>query len=559
MASEKHVPCGPCMFDDVTKNAGKWCTNCEEGLCEDCGNSHRKSKILRNHKVISIDDYRKIENISISQFCEHHGENFEWFCKSHDEVLCVVCVPSKHKACSEVIPISVALSNARQSTALSDLEDAIETTLLNVTKCIINRESATNDLEKQELTVKNMILETRTKVNLHLDKLEEKLLRELRETADSCKSKYNIFLKNLKSMEEMLNNLREQTRHMKQFSSDIQVFLGTRQINRRINNEIESIKSEICATKDYEFKVSMHSIITDLSNNVEEFGQIKVSEFDAKLYFTDPKIDQAQIGINDKTSRNISNIKLHPIKTFQMQNMKEMNITGCIILPNGNLCMACNTSANILIEYSGAGQHIRNIPVYSKPYDIAVIDLSRIVVTYGDAAILEIMNNSTFKVEKIIRLQNSCMGVSHENGRLYVVSGYDTVHVLDLSGTQLKILKIASNTVLHITTSKDKIYYTDYKSNKVHCCSLNGEELWQLHCDCLRIPTCVTVDNYNNAYVVDYISNNLIIIQHDGKENKTLLTKSDGLYCSNAIFYDKHTRTLLICNEKGFVMMYKLV
>ncbi|VDI43904.1 Hypothetical predicted protein [Mytilus galloprovincialis] len=242
-----------------------------------------------------------------------------------------------------------------------------------------------------------------------------------------------------------------------------------------------------------------------------------------------------------------------------MQNKMEMNITGCIILPNGNLCMACYTRANTLIEYSDAGDHIRNIPVYSEPCDIAVIDLSRFVVTYGDAAILEIMNNRTFKVEKKIRLQNSCMGVSHENGRLYVISGYDTVHVLDLSGTQLKILKISSDTILHMTTSKDKMYYTDYQYNKVHCCSLNGEELWQLHCDCLRLPNCVTVDNYNNAYVVGYISNNLIIIQHDGKENKTLLTKSDGLNHSKAIFYDKHMRTLLICNENGLVMMYKVV
>ncbi|CAG2226584.1 unnamed protein product [Mytilus edulis] len=248
-----------------------------------------------------------------------------------------------------------------------------------------------------------------------------------------------------------------------------------------------------------------------------------------------------------------------------MQYMKEMNITGCIILPNGNLCMAFNTSANILIKYSGAGQHIRNIPVYSEPYDIAVIDLSRIVVTYGDAEILEIMNNRTFKVEKKIRLQHSCMGVSHENGRLYVVSGCATIQVLDLSGTQLKLLKLPTYTsvneshITHITTSKDKIYYTDFKNNKVHCYSLNGEELWQLECDCLRYPNCVTVDNYNNAYVVGYISNNLIIIQHDGKENKTLLTKSDGLNHSNAIFYDKHMRTLLICNENGLVMMYKVV
>ncbi|XP_071150331.1 E3 ubiquitin-protein ligase Midline-1-like [Mytilus edulis] len=190
MTSEKNIQCGPCLFDDVTKDAGKWCTNCEEGICDDCENVHRKSKTSRNHKVISIEDYRKIENVSISQVCEHHGENLEWFCKSHDEVLCVVCVPSKHKACTAVIPISVNSANSRQSTALSDLEESIDGTLSNLKQCIKNRESAPNEIENQEIAVKTMILETRMNINHHLDRLQEECLQELRSTTQTCISKY---------------------------------------------------------------------------------------------------------------------------------------------------------------------------------------------------------------------------------------------------------------------------------------------------------------------------------------------------------------------------------
>lgn len=56
MASGKYIPCGPCTFDDVTKDAERWCTDCKEGLCEECENVHRKSKASRTHKVISLDD-----------------------------------------------------------------------------------------------------------------------------------------------------------------------------------------------------------------------------------------------------------------------------------------------------------------------------------------------------------------------------------------------------------------------------------------------------------------------------------------------------------------------
>ncbi|XP_071150321.1 E3 ubiquitin-protein ligase TRIM22-like [Mytilus edulis] len=561
MASGNHISCGPCMFDDVTKDAGRWCTNCEEGLCKDCENLHRKSKTSRNHKVITIEDYRKIENVSISQVCEHHGENLEWFCKSHDEVLCVVCVPSKHKACSDVIPISVNSENSRQSTALSDLEETIEGTLRNVNQCIKSRETATKEIEKQELEVKTMVLETRKKINGHLDKLQEKLLHEFTSTAHTCKSKYIKILQKLKSTEQMLTKLRKETDYMKQFSSDIQVFLGTRQVNKLIIHEVESMKREIGGAKDYELKVSIHSVIKKLSNDVEDFGKIMVSESVTNFDFKDPKIDQAQIEINVPTSRNISDIKLQLIKSFQLKNTDKLDITGCVILPNGNLLMANDTEEKKLIEYSETGEHIRDITVSSKPFDIAVIDLNRIVVTYGNAQFLEIMNGNTCNVEQKVSLKKQCLGVSHEDGKLYVANG-NGVFLIDLSGKEKRTWKEESYGIdytCYIKSSRNKIFYTTCNSQKVYCCHLNGEEIWQFKSDSIAIPAGITLDNYHNVYFVGYNSKNLTIIQHDGKESKALLTGSDGLNRPSAVDFDMNTNTLFICNEGGQVALYKVV
>ncbi|CAC5385485.1 unnamed protein product [Mytilus coruscus] len=559
MASGTHVPCDPCKYEYVTKDAKRWCTNCEEGLCEDCEHAHKKSKTSRNHQVISIEDYRKIENVLISQVCGHHGENLEWFCKSHDEVLCMVCVPSKHKACSDVIPISVASTNARQSTALSDLEEVIDGALHNLKQCITSRDSSTKEIENQELAIKTTILETRTKINSHLDKMQENLLSELRSTFHTCKSEYTKLLQKLKSKKEMLTKLREQTQHMKQFSSDIQVFLGTRQVNQQVVSEVESIKSEIGASKDYELKVAIHSLIEKLPKEIEEFGQIKVSECAVNLDFKDPKIDQAQIGINVPSARNICDVELQLIKTFQIQRNAEIYISGCATLPNGHLLIANNTNANHLIEYSDTGEHIRDIPVSGMPFDITVIDPQRIIVTYANTKFIEIMNSNTFNIEKKITLQNSCLGISIEDGRLYVISGNSTIQVLDLLGRQLETLKIESNSVLYITTSRDRIFYTDVDKNIVHCCSLKGEELWRFKSDSITYPYGVAVDNDNNVYVVGFDSLNLTIIQKDGKDSKTLLTESDGLVNPTSLYYDKEKRTLLIFNLRGKVALYKVV
>ncbi|XP_063418515.1 E3 ubiquitin-protein ligase TRIM22-like [Mytilus trossulus] len=559
MATGKHIPCGPCSVDDVTKNAWRWCTSCEEGLCEDCEHVHRRSKSSRNHRVISIEDYSKIENVSISQICEHHGENLEWFCKSHDEVLCVVCVPSKHKACFDVIPISVNSANLRQSSGLSDLEETIEGTLRNVKQCIRNRESATKEIEKQELEVKTMVLDTRAKINGQLDKLQEKLLHELRSTSQTCKSKYMKILQKLKSTEEMLTKLREQSIHTKQFSSDIQVFLGMRQVNKQVGSEVESIKNEISVTKDFTLKITIDGLIEKLSNEVEEFGKIFVSESATNLEFRDPKLDQAQIEINVPTTRDISKTKLQLHKSFQITSTNTLNVAGCVILPNGNLLMANATKDNQLIEYSDAGEHIRDIPVSDPPCDIAVLDLDRIVVTYENASYIEIINRKTFNVEKKISLQYSCLKVSQEDGLLYVVYGKDKIQVMDLSGKQIETLKITSEGLSCVKTSRQKIFYANYNTKQVHCCRLNGEELWKFECDSIKFPYDITSDSYHNVYVADSVSKSLTIVQHDGKYSKTLLTESDGLNRPTAVDFDTDKRTLLICNAGGNVALYNVV
>ncbi|CAC5394674.1 unnamed protein product [Mytilus coruscus] len=329
---------------------------------------------------------------------------------------------------------------------------------------------------------------------------------------------------------------------------------------RLIVSETKSIKDSIDASKDYELKVDINSRITKLSKEVQVFGQIKVTENIPNLHFRDTKIEQAQISITVPTSGNISNIQLQLIKRFRI-SMKEknveMNITGCVMLSNGHLLMA-NSASKSLMEYSNTGEHINDIPISQFPSSIAVIDSYRIVVTYGSASFLEIMNNDTFQVEKKISFPKSCWGVSHQNGRLYVVSGIATIQVLDLSGRQLETLKIASNRVINLTSSKNMIFYTDCNSNKVHCCLMNGDELWQFESKNIIYPFNATVDNSDNVYVVSSTSYNLTIIQHDGKESKTLLKESDGLDRPQALYYNNEKRTLLICNKGGTAALYRL-
>ena len=78
MAASRHILCGICEAQHITKYADQWCPECDEGLCSDCENHHKVSKASRNHGVISIENYLKLPS-SISEIgnqCEYEIYTF---------------------------------------------------------------------------------------------------------------------------------------------------------------------------------------------------------------------------------------------------------------------------------------------------------------------------------------------------------------------------------------------------------------------------------------------------------------------------------------------------
>ncbi|XP_071160800.1 E3 ubiquitin-protein ligase TRIM45-like [Mytilus edulis] len=229
MTSTPPLSCGPCKYEGITKDAEKWCTFCDEGFCSDCEKTHRSLKLTRNHKMIDTKDYMKIQDLSVNLKCETHGQKLDLYCKCHHVAECAMCIPSEHNSCpvDDIISIHDAAINAKSSTALSDLEETISRSLESVRQCIRDRASVSANIDTEEQTIQKKILETRLRLNKHLDELEQQLLQELQIKHENCRSRYSKMLKQLQQTENELEKLKEQTEQMKLFASDLQVFLGT--------------------------------------------------------------------------------------------------------------------------------------------------------------------------------------------------------------------------------------------------------------------------------------------------------------------------------------------
>ncbi|VDI63521.1 Hypothetical predicted protein [Mytilus galloprovincialis] len=549
------IPCGPCGHDGNTRNAEKWCTDCNEGFCNVCEKAHKSLRITRDHNLILIEDYRKIENVNVSIKCEEHGLKLEMYCKAHETAICIACLPTRHKVCSDsIIPLAEAAKNAKRSTALADLDHTINETLVNIQTCRNDREAATEIIEKQEKIIKKRIFDTRETINKHLDDLERKLLNELTTVYTSCKSKHVKMQKQLNEMEKEIKRLQEQISQLKRFAPDIHVFLSTKHMNKEIHDEVKSITNALLSVRDYNIEIEIHQGITSLLKDVDYFARVKVAESTIKCLFKDIKIDQAQIQV--QTRRSVHNTELLLRKQFIIvQKGKTMNILGCAILANGNSLFAVK---NLLMEYNKDGIFVRDIPVSEEPWDLTVIDTDQIAVSYKYLNYIEVIDLKKMAVLNTMTLKNNCRGISYSDGKIYVVVDGSGIEVLDMEGTILNTIKCDKN-AFHIATIDDIIYYTAPMSNTVHCCNTAGNRIWNFKDRSLSTPGGIASDSFKNVFVVGIHSNNLMILQKDGTVSKTLLTEADGLDRPVRLYYNKETNILLLCNQtNGFAFLYSV-
>ncbi|VDI09069.1 Hypothetical predicted protein [Mytilus galloprovincialis] len=226
-------------------------------------------------------------------------------------------------------------------------------------------------------------------------------------------------------------------------------------------------------------------------------------------------------------------------KKFKIKETEdEIKIYGCEILPNSHILIAIFSEDKVIMEYSDDGRHIRDILVSDKPYDLAVIDSNIIAFSYDD--FMEIINITDNNVHAKVTFDSPCWGISYQNRKIYIKVDNEGTVELDVSGNRLRTIggKFAeAGWIFHITTTKNRIYCTDFGKEAVYCCSMTGEDIWTFSDQSLVNARGISADTDEDGFVVGRETNGLIMIQHDGKVSKTLLT--EGLDDPVYVHYNK--------------------
>ena len=92
LGNEKELNCEECDEDDPVVI---YCTNCKRFLCCYCKESHKHSKIYRNHNLISLTEMRSKKDLIQLKCkfptCQEHDLELEHYCESCEKLVCVQC------------------------------------------------------------------------------------------------------------------------------------------------------------------------------------------------------------------------------------------------------------------------------------------------------------------------------------------------------------------------------------------------------------------------------------------------------------------------------------
>jgi hypothetical protein len=230
---------------------------------------------------------------------------------------------------------------------------------------------------------------------------------------------------------------------------------------------------------------------------------------------------------------------------------------------------------NKLKLFTEAGQHIHQLKLSSRPYDVTVIDRTTAAVTLDAEMRIQMitMLNGKLIISRSIDVGDQCYGITYVDGKLAVAcrdAGCRVycVKVMSIGGHVLhsitkdhegKFLKGADYIASKPGQACDpaKLYVSAFHGDSVLCYTIDGQCLFQYRSSDLRLIRGITVDEEGHIYVGSW--NNIHLVSADGMKGRVLLVSNAFTTALCLLCYDQRQDRLVVTHTRpSIVMVYQL-
>ncbi|CAG2226509.1 unnamed protein product [Mytilus edulis] len=438
-----------------------------------------------------------------AEFCILHNEKYELFCREHECPCCKTCGKT-HKDCKGLTDINEMIKNIKSSNAFYEIEQNLLEIVENVKRISTSREENLKSLQNKKREIEEEIKLTRTKVNNHLDKLQDDLLNEL------CTIEQKESIK---------------------------------------------IRTSLTSLRKKKKEVAKYQARFDNIKNIQEFGGVSISSERCDWPTLKRKNSQAQ-SILALPTRSIESLTL---KLKKRINTELSEVRGCSLLPDGRTVFSCCVP-NLIRVLKTDGSKDFEINNIGDTFDVVFIGDGSIAVTSGHSDRINIIDIKNKNLEKTIKVNSDNDGVVYKDGHLIYCAKEKGLQMISLKDES--ITNVTSNKLSvfsYVATFRDKLFYTNSDTHSVTCCDYHGNILWTFcHISILLSPFGISVDKNGNVFVVGWGSHNVVVISPDGQSFRQLLSRKDGLDNPQALHYDQSTNNLLVALRTNEAYLFEV-
>ena len=495
-ALSKEVKCEMCSTSEAIAEA--FCRECNSFVCKECIELHQKIKVFLGHKIMSLDEVKKVEVKDLltktpMKTCQVHLKSLKMFCYSCNQLICRDCTITEHR--DHKFEFNHVAAVNKKKYLLDNLEPLREMEA-HLSGAVEEIKRAQLQLEAQAVSVADNINTSFEELHMILERRKQQLLEEARREVSDKMADFKGQEENMSIASAEVRSIIDYTEQCVRHCSDDEVMCMHAEIGNRIKQEVE-----------------VHS----------QPGRII------------PPVEQVGVGVEvrcaealEQFCQAITKIVEYPVikvnKVVSIAEINKISEVGVSIFPTkpdtqvdchlNSLCNGSLTKCNV--KEIGAGKyHIQYTPTVRWRHELSISVDGQPVA--GSPFPVLVCSPPTLLDEpvKVWDCFKKPRGITVNSvGEIIVAESEGDIVVMDRDGTRLRTINSSKHHFKYLrgvaVDNDDNIYFTDgtnriFKSNK-NCSEVEVHRVEQVkgpgHHDVAVVGDEVMVTELGNESVI---------------------------------------------------------
>ncbi|KAK3576522.1 hypothetical protein CHS0354_018015 [Potamilus streckersoni] len=537
--------CDMCLKWNRENSATSFCKDCNKFICNVCREHHDEITTPNRHNVFNLFSNNEsnvvIPNFSSIEMCRSHPkEHLKFFCGDDNALCCNTCGFLEHRKCERITTIDDMIKKFDVGTKSKDVVANIRNLESHIKRITIKIKENADNIKNDKVAILEQIRSLRAELNAKLQQLEDDLIV-------SFERKHKAEDLNLEIQESMgqslitaINSDLTQLDIVMTHGTETQkviVLHNMEQNQSKYSNAISTFQEDI---QDITFGLEVNKSLKDLMNDLNRFGQIKVTR-------TKPHLPQcSMVTISQQKTAMVGGSSGSPLKDRKAMKISEFNVkvlgdnASChisdVLTLHGtkHILLDC---ANSKIKVYGENYNFQeSMTLQGQPWNACILPDNNIAVTvHNDKTILVIgLKDKMHKVREI-RTRLHCWGIAVLRNQMLITT-YDDEHsvlILNMTGTEIRTVrpynyeseKLLGPMCIKLNQSETVIYVSYNFGHKMVAYDTSWNVLFTCTDQKLQYPFGLDTDRESNIYLCLYTSSEVVRLSDDGKLINTLITK----------------------------------